>query len=155
LCEVAHTALPCPKNCAAHRAACDLADRLGPLFQASSDDIVFSDGKVLVRDKPDTAIPFKNAVREAKIGAISHRAKRPDDYEGHVVSVTFGLQVSRHGIGGVQFRAGCRRHRDGRGTLDDGDCHRKPVEPVNLAPLSWNPIPEERRPQAYTSGTYG
>jgi hypothetical protein len=55
-----------------------------------------SDGKVLVRDKPDTAIPFKNAVREAKIGEISHRAKRPDDYEGHVASVAFGLQVSRH-----------------------------------------------------------
>jgi xanthine dehydrogenase YagR molybdenum-binding subunit len=76
----------------------DLADRLAPLFQAGSDDIVFSDGKVLVRDKPDTAIPFKNAVREAKIGEISHRAKRPDDYEGHVASVAFGLQVSQWGM---------------------------------------------------------
>jgi xanthine dehydrogenase YagR molybdenum-binding subunit len=93
--QVTSSLTPAARN-AAHRAARDLADRLAPLFQASSDDIVFSDGKVLVRDKPDTAIPFKNAVREAKIGEISHRAKRPDDYEGHVASVAFGLQVSRH-----------------------------------------------------------
>ena len=44
------------------------------------------------------SIPFKNAVREAKIGEISHRAKRPDDYEGHVASVAFGLQVSQWGM---------------------------------------------------------
>jgi xanthine dehydrogenase YagR molybdenum-binding subunit len=100
--QVTSSLTPGARN-AAYRAARDLADRLAPLFQAGSDDIVFSDGKVLVRDKPDTAIPFKNAVREAKIGEISHRAERPDDYEGYVASAGFGLQVSRHGIGGVQF----------------------------------------------------
>ena len=42
------------------------------------------------------------AVRKAKIGEISQRADRPDDYEGYAV-VLGDLQVSKHGIGGVQF----------------------------------------------------
>jgi xanthine dehydrogenase YagR molybdenum-binding subunit len=100
--QVTSSLTPAARN-AAHKAARDLAGRLAPLFQASSADVVFSNGKVMLRDKPDTAMPFKNAVQQANIGEISHRAERPDDYEGYAATRGFGLQVSRHGIGGVQF----------------------------------------------------
>jgi xanthine dehydrogenase YagR molybdenum-binding subunit len=86
---------------AAHKAARDLAGRLAPLFDATPDEIVFADGQVMVRDKPATAMAFTEAVKKAKTGEISHRVDRPDDYEGY--AVTGALQVSRHGIGGVQF----------------------------------------------------
>jgi xanthine dehydrogenase YagR molybdenum-binding subunit len=100
--QVTSSLTPAARN-AAHKAARDLAGQLAPLFQANSAEITFSDGKVMVRDKPDTAVPFKNAVQEAKIGEISHRVERADDYEGYAVAGGFGLQASRHGIGGVQF----------------------------------------------------
>jgi xanthine dehydrogenase YagR molybdenum-binding subunit len=98
--QVTSSLTPAARN-AAHKAARDLAGRLARLFKAHSDDIVFSDGKVMVRGKPDTAMPFKQAVHEAKIGEISHRVERADDYEGYLASGR--LQISRHGIGGVQF----------------------------------------------------
>jgi xanthine dehydrogenase YagR molybdenum-binding subunit len=100
--QVTSSLTPAARN-AAHKAARDLAGRLAPLFEANSGDIVFADGKVMVRAKPDTAMPFRNAVREARIGEIAHRVERPDDYEGYIAAGGFGLQVSRHGIGGVQF----------------------------------------------------
>jgi xanthine dehydrogenase YagR molybdenum-binding subunit len=92
---------PAARN-AAHKAARDLARRLAPLFEAKAEDIVFADGTVMVRDKPDTALPFKEAVRKAEIGEVSHRVDRPDDYEGYAL-IAGDLQISQHGIGGVQF----------------------------------------------------
>jgi xanthine dehydrogenase YagR molybdenum-binding subunit len=56
-----------------------------------------------VRGRPETAMPFKKAVKEADIGEISHRVERSDDYDGYLAGGGSGMQVSRHGIGGVQF----------------------------------------------------
>ena len=92
---------PAARN-AVHRAARDLAGRLAPRFAAEPETIVFADGRVMVRDKPDTAMPFREAVKKANIGEISHRVDRADDYEGYAMIVG-DLQISKHGIGGVQF----------------------------------------------------
>jgi xanthine dehydrogenase YagR molybdenum-binding subunit len=99
--QVTASLTPAARN-AAHRAARDLARRLAPHFEAAPEDIVFAEGKVLVRGKSGTARPFKEAVRKAKIGEIAHRADRPDDYEGYAASLG-DIGVSKHGIGGVQF----------------------------------------------------
>ncbi|WP_240359733.1 xanthine dehydrogenase family protein molybdopterin-binding subunit [Pyxidicoccus trucidator] len=99
--RVTSSLTPAARN-AAHRCVRDLASRLAPHFQASADDIVFADGKVLVKGKPATAIPFKEAVKKAGVVELSHRAERRDDYEGYMM-VTPEISISRHGIGGVQF----------------------------------------------------
>src|SRR5919106_102294 len=99
--QVTSSLTPAARN-AAHRAARDLAGRVAPLLQARPEDIIFAAGKVMLRDRPGTAMPFKEAVKEAGIGEISYRVDRPDDYEGYAAS-GWGLQISRHGIGGVQF----------------------------------------------------
>jgi xanthine dehydrogenase YagR molybdenum-binding subunit len=99
--RVTATLTPAARN-AAHKATRDLAGRVAPHFQARPEDIIFAGGMVMVRDRPDTAVPFKEAVKKADIGEISHRADRSDDYEGYA-TVLGELQISRHGIGGVQF----------------------------------------------------
>jgi len=99
--QVTSSLTPTARN-AAHKAARDLAGRVARHLQAKPDDIVFGDGKVMVRDRPGTAMSFKQAVKEAEIGEISYRVDRRDDYEGYAASLG-DLGVSRHGIGGVQF----------------------------------------------------
>ena len=92
---------PAARN-AAHRAARDLAAHLAPSLQAQAEDIVFADGGVFVRGKPETALPFKDAIRRANVNEISHRADRRDDYDGYAMQAP-NINISRHGIGGVQF----------------------------------------------------
>ncbi|NMO18622.1 xanthine dehydrogenase family protein molybdopterin-binding subunit [Pyxidicoccus fallax] len=99
--RVTSSLTPAARN-AAYRCARDLASRLAPVFQASADDIVFADGKVMVKGKASSAMPFRDAVKKAGFNEIAHRAERRDDYEGYM-AVTPEMGISRHGIGGVQF----------------------------------------------------
>jgi xanthine dehydrogenase YagR molybdenum-binding subunit len=92
---------PAARN-AAYRAARDLAAHIAPALQARTEDIVFAGGQVLVRGKPETALPFKDAVRKANFDEISHRTDRRDDYDGYALQAP-NINISRHGIGGVQF----------------------------------------------------
>ena len=92
---------PAARN-AAYRAARDLAARIAPSLQARAEDIVFADGRVFVRGRPESALPFKEAVRQARFNEISHRADRRDDYDGYAMRAP-NINISRHGIGGVQF----------------------------------------------------
>jgi xanthine dehydrogenase YagR molybdenum-binding subunit len=92
---------PAARN-AAYRAARDLARRLAPLLEAPAEDIVFADGRVFVREKPETSLSFKEAVKKANLGEISHRVDRRDDYDGYLIAAP-NINISRHGIGGVQF----------------------------------------------------
>jgi len=92
---------PAARN-AAHLAARDLAARVAPSLGAKPDEIVFRDGRVFVRGRPDRGTTFVEAVRKANFDEIVHRADRREDYEGY--RAKFGeLHISRHGIGGVQF----------------------------------------------------
>jgi xanthine dehydrogenase YagR molybdenum-binding subunit len=99
--RVTSSLTPASRN-AAYRAARDLAARVAPSLQARAGDIVFADGHVFVRGKPETTLPFKEAVRKANFSEISHRVDRRDDYDGYAVQAP-NINVSRHGIGGVQF----------------------------------------------------
>jgi xanthine dehydrogenase YagR molybdenum-binding subunit len=92
---------PAARN-AAYRAARDLAARIAPSLQAKAEDIVFADGRVFVRGKPETALPFNEAVSKANFEEIAHRVDRRDDYDGYAMQAP-NLNISRHGIGGVQF----------------------------------------------------
>ncbi|WP_224243459.1 xanthine dehydrogenase family protein molybdopterin-binding subunit [Hyalangium gracile] len=99
--RVTSSLTPAARN-AAYRCVRDIAARLAPHFQANADDIVFVDGKVMVKGKPASALPFREAVKKAGFEEISHRAERRDDYEGFAAA-TPDMSISRHGIGGVQF----------------------------------------------------
>jgi xanthine dehydrogenase YagR molybdenum-binding subunit len=99
--RVTSSLTPAARN-AAYKAARDIANRVAGSFEASPDDIVFENGRVLVRGKPETAISFRDACKRAKFSELSHRAERERDYEGYARE--FGdMQISKHGIGGVQF----------------------------------------------------
>ncbi|PTL78979.1 xanthine dehydrogenase family protein molybdopterin-binding subunit [Vitiosangium sp. GDMCC 1.1324] len=99
--RVTSTLTPAARN-AAYRCARELASRLAPLFKANADEIVFADGKVMVKGKASSAMTFREAIKKAGIAEISHRAERRDDYEGFVLKLP-QIGLSRHGIGGVQF----------------------------------------------------
>lgn len=99
--RVTSSLTPAARN-AAHRCARELAARIAPLFEANADDIVFADGKVMVKGKASTALPFREAVKKSGVRELSHRADRRDDYEGYALS-TPDMSISKHGIGGVQF----------------------------------------------------
>jgi xanthine dehydrogenase YagR molybdenum-binding subunit len=60
---------PAARN-AAYRAARELAAKLSPILKAEPDEIVFADGKVTVRGKPGSAMPFREAVEKAEIDGI-------------------------------------------------------------------------------------
>ncbi|WNG57797.1 xanthine dehydrogenase family protein molybdopterin-binding subunit [Archangium gephyra] len=99
--RVTSSLTPAARN-AAYRCARELAARLAPVFKANAEDIVFADGKVMVKGKAGTAMPFREAVKKAGFEEISQRAERRDDYEGYLFK-TPDMALSRHGIGGVQF----------------------------------------------------
>jgi xanthine dehydrogenase YagR molybdenum-binding subunit len=99
--RVTSSLTPAARN-AAYRCARELASRLAPVLKANADDIVFADGKVMVKGKASSAMPFREAVKKAGFEEISHRAERRDDYEGYVFT-TPDMALSKHGIGGVQF----------------------------------------------------
>ncbi|WP_224365552.1 xanthine dehydrogenase family protein molybdopterin-binding subunit [Hyalangium versicolor] len=99
--RVTSSLTPAARN-AAWRCARDLASRLAPILEANADDIVFADGKVMVKGKGSSSMTFREAVKKAGFAEISHRAERRDDYEGYAFS-TPEMSISRHGIGGVQF----------------------------------------------------
>jgi xanthine dehydrogenase YagR molybdenum-binding subunit len=96
--RVTSSLTPAARN-AAYRAARDLAVRIAPSLQSRAEDIVFADGRVFVRGKPETALPFKDAVSKANVEEIAHRVNRRDDYDGYALQSP-SLNISQHGIGG-------------------------------------------------------
>jgi xanthine dehydrogenase YagR molybdenum-binding subunit len=99
--RVTSSLTPAARN-AAYQCARDLAARLAPILQANAEDIVFADGKVMVKGRASSVLPFREAVKKAGFDELSHRAQRRDDYEGYMMQ-TKDISISRHGIGGVQF----------------------------------------------------
>lgn len=99
--RVTSSLTPAARN-AAYRAALDIAGRVAPLMNAKADQIVFKDGQISVRGQPQTALPFKEAIKRANFDRITHRANRADDYEGFARRMGDFL-ISKHGLGGVQF----------------------------------------------------
>ena len=70
---------PAARN-AAHLAARDLAARVAPSLNAKPEEIVFQDGRIFARGRPDSGVKFAAAVRKANFDEIVHLADRREDY---------------------------------------------------------------------------
>jgi xanthine dehydrogenase YagR molybdenum-binding subunit len=99
--RVTSSITPAARN-AAYLAARDLAGRVAQSLGAKPDEIVFQDGRVFARGRPERGMTFAEAVRKANFDEIVHRADRREDYDGYRIKLG-DLHISRHGIGGVQF----------------------------------------------------
>jgi xanthine dehydrogenase YagR molybdenum-binding subunit len=99
--RVTSSITPAARN-AAYLAARDLAGRVAQSLGARPDEIVFQDGRIFVRGRPERGMTFVEAVRKASFDEIVHRADRREDYDGYRIKLG-DLHISRHGIGGVQF----------------------------------------------------
>jgi xanthine dehydrogenase YagR molybdenum-binding subunit len=99
--RVTSSITPAARN-AAYLAARDLAARVAQSLGAKPDEVVFQDGRVFARGRPERGMTFAEAVKRANFDEIVHRADRREDYDGYRIKLG-DLHVSRHGIGGVQF----------------------------------------------------
>jgi xanthine dehydrogenase YagR molybdenum-binding subunit len=99
--RVTSSITPSARN-AAYLAARDLAARVAQSLGAKPDEIVFQDGRVFARGRPQRGLTFAEAVKKANVDEIVHRADRREDYDGYRAKLG-DLHISRQGIGGVQF----------------------------------------------------
>ncbi|HEY7643365.1 MAG TPA: xanthine dehydrogenase family protein molybdopterin-binding subunit [Steroidobacteraceae bacterium] len=99
--RVTSSITPAARN-AAYAAARDLAARVAPALEAKAEEIVFQDGRVFARGRPERGLTFKEAVRQASFDEIVQRADRREDYDGYRAKLG-DLHISKQGIGGVQF----------------------------------------------------
>jgi xanthine dehydrogenase YagR molybdenum-binding subunit len=99
--RVTSSITPAARN-AAYLAARDLAARVAQSLGANPDEIVFQDGRVFARGRPERGTTFVEAVKKSNFDEIVHRADRREDYDGYRIKLG-DLHVSRQGIGGVQF----------------------------------------------------
>jgi xanthine dehydrogenase YagR molybdenum-binding subunit len=99
--RVTSSITPAARN-AAYAAARDLAARIAPSLDARAEEIVFQDGRVFARSRPERGMTFVEAVRKANFDEIVHRADRREDYDGYRAKLG-DLHISRQGLGGVQF----------------------------------------------------
>jgi xanthine dehydrogenase YagR molybdenum-binding subunit len=99
--RVTSSITPSARN-AAYLAARDLAARVAQSLNAKPEEIVFQDGRVFARGRPERGMTFAEAVKKANFDELVHRADRREDYDGYRAKLG-DLHISRHGIGGVQF----------------------------------------------------
>jgi xanthine dehydrogenase YagR molybdenum-binding subunit len=99
--RVTSSLTPAARN-AAHAAAREIAARVAPLLETMPEHIGFRQGRIFVRNRPEKSLGFAEALRRAGVETLTHRADRPDDYEGYARKAG-ELHISRHAIGGVQF----------------------------------------------------
>ena len=87
-----------PTRDAAYKAKLQFFEQLAPVFNASADDLVMSDGKVFAKSNPGNSLTFKQAAGRMKVEAVSGQARRVEDYKdaktGRGRFITYG---------GVQF----------------------------------------------------
>ena len=99
--RVTSSITPAARN-AAYAAARDLAARVAQSLDAKPEEIVFQDGRVFARGRPERGMTFVEAVRKANVDEIVHRADRREDYDGYRAKLG-DLHISKQAIGGVQF----------------------------------------------------
>ncbi|HKU13785.1 MAG TPA: xanthine dehydrogenase family protein molybdopterin-binding subunit [Steroidobacteraceae bacterium] len=99
--RVTSSITPAARN-AAHLAARDLAARIAPALDAKPEDLVFQDGRVFPRGRPERGMAFVEAVRKTNFEEIVQRADRREDYDGYRAKLG-DLHISKQAIGGVQF----------------------------------------------------
>jgi xanthine dehydrogenase YagR molybdenum-binding subunit len=92
---------PAARN-ATYLAARDLAARIASSLDAKPEDVVFQDGRVFARGRPERGMTFVEACRKANFEEIVHRADRREDYDGYRAKLG-DLHISKQALGGVQF----------------------------------------------------
>lgn len=99
--RVTSSITPAARN-AAYAAARDLAARVAQSLDAKPEEIVFQDGRVFARGRPERGMTFVEALRKANVDEIVHRADRREDYDGYRAKLG-DLHISKQALGGVQF----------------------------------------------------
>jgi xanthine dehydrogenase YagR molybdenum-binding subunit len=99
--RVTSSITPAARN-ATYLAARDLAARVASLLDAKPEEVVFQDGRVFARSRPERGMTFKEACRKANFDEIVHRADRREDYDGYRAKIG-DLHISKQALGGVQF----------------------------------------------------
>ena len=99
--RVTSSITPAARN-ATYLAARDLAARIASSLDANPEDVVFQDGRVFARGRPERGMTFAEACRKADFDEIVHRADRREDYDGYRAKLG-DLHISKQALGGVQF----------------------------------------------------
>lgn len=98
--RVTSSVTPAARN-AAYRLARAIAAEVAAQWGVAAKDVVFSAGHVVARGR-EQRVEFREAIKQAKIELLTQRAERVPDYEGYAREAG-DFQISKHGIGGVQF----------------------------------------------------
>ncbi len=99
--RVTSSITPAARN-AAYLAARDIAARVATSLDAKPEEIVFQDGRVFARGRPERGMTFAEACRNGNFDEIVHRADRREDYDGYRAKLG-DLHISKQALGGVQF----------------------------------------------------
>jgi xanthine dehydrogenase YagR molybdenum-binding subunit len=91
-----------PARTAAWRVLQSLLQTVAPALNASPDQLVVKDGRILVREDPGRSLAFRDAAARLRTDSISATASRSDDYDGFR-RVMGDAAIAREDLGGVQF----------------------------------------------------
>jgi xanthine dehydrogenase YagR molybdenum-binding subunit len=92
-----------PARIAAWRVQQELFREASLLLNASADDLIAREGKILVRSDPSRSIAFEDAAAHLRTDRIAAIATRSDDYGGFRRRVGADAALAQQDLGGVQF----------------------------------------------------
>jgi xanthine dehydrogenase YagR molybdenum-binding subunit len=92
-----------PARTAAWRVQQQLFREAALMLNASADDLIASDGKVLVRSDRSRFVTFKDAAARLRTDRITAVASRSDDYDGFRRRAGQDAALAQQDLGGVQF----------------------------------------------------
>lgn len=92
-----------PARTAAWRVQQQLFRESSLLLNASPDDLVAHEGKIIVRSEPSCHVAFKDAAAHLRTDRIAAVASRSDDYGGFRRRAGEDAALAQQSLGGVQF----------------------------------------------------
>ena len=92
-----------PARTAAWRALQQLFREAALLLNASADDLIAREGKILVREDPSRFVAFNEAAARLRTDRIAAVASRSDDYGGFRRRAGADAALAQQDLGGVQF----------------------------------------------------
>ena len=92
-----------PARTAAWRILQQLFGEASLLLNASADDLIARDGKILVRSDPSRSVAFNEAASHLRTDRIAAVASRSDDYGGFRRRMGADAALAQRDLGGVQF----------------------------------------------------
>lgn len=92
-----------PARTAAWRVQQQLFREASLLLNASADDLVAREGKIIVRSEPSRFVAFKDAAAHLRADRVAAVAARSDDYGGFRRRAGEDAALAQQDLGGVQF----------------------------------------------------